>query len=82
MGGMCRFVAYLGDALSLDLLLLRPSNSLVHQSFDSKEFPPCRLASSISSPSCCPASHFGHKSPAKTLSTDPVIPDRTRRSQT
>ena len=35
---MCRFVAYLGEPVSLDLLLLAPSNSLVTQSFDSKEF--------------------------------------------
>lgn len=35
---MCRFVAYLGAPVSLDLLLLKPSNSLVQQSFDSKEF--------------------------------------------
>jgi len=35
---MCRFVAYLGAPVSLDLLLLKPSNSLIHQSFDSKEF--------------------------------------------
>jgi len=35
---MCRFVAYLGEPISLDLMLLRPSNSLVNQSFDSKEF--------------------------------------------
>ncbi len=35
---MCRFVAYLGEPVSLDALLLRPSNSLVNQSFDAKEF--------------------------------------------
>ncbi|MEM8884556.1 MAG: class II glutamine amidotransferase [Planctomycetota bacterium] len=35
---MCRFVAYLGEPVSLDLLLLKPSNSLVHQSLDAKEF--------------------------------------------
>jgi len=36
--GMCRFVAYLGEPISLDLLLLKPANSLVHQSLDAKEF--------------------------------------------
>ncbi len=35
---MCRFVAYLGEPISLDSLLLKPANSLVHQSFDAKEF--------------------------------------------
>jgi ergothioneine biosynthesis protein EgtC len=35
---MCRFVAYLGGPVSLDLLLLKPSNSLIQQSFDAKEF--------------------------------------------
>ena len=35
---MCRFVAYLGEPIALDLLLLKPANSLVHQSFDAKEF--------------------------------------------
>ena len=36
--GMCRFVAYLGEPIPLDLLLLKPANSLVHQSFDAKQF--------------------------------------------
>jgi len=35
---MCRFVAYLGEPIPLELLLLKPSNSLVNQSFDAKEF--------------------------------------------
>ncbi|MHC4954672.1 MAG: class II glutamine amidotransferase [Planctomycetota bacterium] len=35
---MCRFVAYLGEPIALDLLLFRPKNSLVNQSFDAKEF--------------------------------------------
>jgi len=35
---MCRFVAYLGERIPLDHLLLRPVNSLVHQSFDAREF--------------------------------------------
>ena len=38
LGGMCRFVAYLGEPIALDMLLLRPANSLVHQSFDAREF--------------------------------------------
>jgi len=35
---MCRFGAYLGSPISLDLLLLKPENSLIQQSFDAKEF--------------------------------------------
>ncbi len=38
LAAMCRFVAYLGEPITLDSLLLRPANSLVHQSFDAKEF--------------------------------------------
>ena len=34
---MCRFVAYLGRPIILDELLLKPSNSLVHQSYDAGE---------------------------------------------
>jgi len=35
---MCRFLAYLGDPIPLDTLLLKPVNSLVHQSIDAREF--------------------------------------------
>jgi glutamine amidotransferase len=35
---MCRFVAYLGEPIPLDLLLFKPANSLVNQSFDAKLF--------------------------------------------
>ena len=34
---MCRFVAYLGRPIVVDELLLKPSNSLVHQSYDAGE---------------------------------------------
>jgi len=34
---MCRFIAYLGQPIIVDELLLKPSNSLVHQSFDAGE---------------------------------------------
>lgn len=34
---MCRFIAYLGRPIIVDELLLKPSNSLVHQSFDAGE---------------------------------------------
>ena len=30
---MCRFLLYLGDSIPLDLLIARPANSLIHQSF-------------------------------------------------
>jgi len=30
---MCRFVLYLGDSIPLDLLIVKPANSLIHQSF-------------------------------------------------
>ena len=30
---MCRFIAYLGQPIIIDELLLKPSNSLVHQSY-------------------------------------------------
>lgn len=33
---MCRFVCYLGDPVPLELLVLRPRNSLVNQSLDSR----------------------------------------------
>jgi len=34
---MCRFVAYLGRPIIVDELLIKPANSLVHQSFDAGE---------------------------------------------
>lgn len=34
---MCRFIAYLGKPIIVDELLLKPSNSLVHQSYDAGE---------------------------------------------
>ena len=34
---MCRFVAYLGKPIIVDELLLKPANSLVHQSYDAGE---------------------------------------------
>ncbi len=34
---MCRFVAYLGKPIVVDELLLKPTNSLVHQSYDAGE---------------------------------------------
>ena len=34
---MCRFVAYLGPPLRLDLLVTRPVHSLIHQSYESQE---------------------------------------------
>jgi len=34
---MCRFIAYLGRPIIVDELLLKPSNSLVHQSFSAGE---------------------------------------------
>ena len=34
---MCRFVAYLGRPIIVDELLLKPSNSLVHQSYGAEE---------------------------------------------
>ena len=30
---MCRFIAYLGQPIIIDELSLKPSNSLVHQSY-------------------------------------------------
>ncbi len=30
---MCRFVVYLGEPLTLDMLITKPANSLIHQSF-------------------------------------------------
>ena len=36
---MCRFIAYLGTPIIVDELLLKPSNSLIHQSFDAGEMP-------------------------------------------
>ena len=34
---MCRFAAYFGPTITLDHLITRPVNSLIHQSFESKE---------------------------------------------
>ena len=34
---MCRFVAYLGRPITVDELLLKPTNSLVNQSYDAEE---------------------------------------------
>ena len=34
---MCRFVAYLGKPIIVDELLLKPTNSLVHQSYNGGE---------------------------------------------
>ena len=34
---MCRFIAYLGRPIIVDELLVKPTNSLVHQSFDAGE---------------------------------------------
>ena len=34
---MCRFIAYLGRPIIVDELLLKPPNSLVHQSFGAEE---------------------------------------------
>ena len=34
---MCRFIAYLGPDVTLDTLITRPRNSLIHQSFDNEE---------------------------------------------
>ncbi|MFC1795699.1 class II glutamine amidotransferase [Pseudomonadota bacterium] len=36
---MCRFIAYLGQPIIIDELLLKPSNSLVHQSYSAGEMP-------------------------------------------
>jgi len=36
---MCRFIAYLGKPIMADELLLKPANSLVHQSFSAGEMP-------------------------------------------
>lgn len=36
---MCRFIAYLGKPIMADELLLKPTNSLVHQSFHAGEMP-------------------------------------------
>ena len=34
---MCRFVAYLGRSITADELLIKPKNSLIHQSFQARE---------------------------------------------
>jgi len=36
---MCRFIAYLGQPIMADELLLKPANSLVHQSYSAGEMP-------------------------------------------
>ncbi len=36
---MCRFIAYLGKPVMADELLLKPANSLIHQSFSAGEMP-------------------------------------------
>jgi len=36
---MCRFIAYLGRPIVVDELLLKPANSLVHQSYDAGDTP-------------------------------------------
>ena len=36
---MCRFIAYLGKPIMADELLLKPANSLVHQSYHAGEMP-------------------------------------------
>ena len=36
---MCRFIAYLGKPIMADELLLKPTNSLVHQSYSAGEMP-------------------------------------------
>ena len=36
---MCRFIAYLGKPIIVDELLLKPANSLVHQSYSAGEMP-------------------------------------------
>jgi ergothioneine biosynthesis protein EgtC len=35
---MCRFIAYLGEAITLESLVVRPRNSLINQSIDAQEF--------------------------------------------
>jgi len=35
---MCRFVAYLGQPITLDTLITLPRNSLINQSTDAREF--------------------------------------------
>jgi len=36
---MCRFIAYLGKPIMADELLLKPANSLIHQSYSANEMP-------------------------------------------
>lgn len=36
---MCRFVLYLGEPLTLDVLTTKPAHSLIHQSYQSRERP-------------------------------------------
>jgi ergothioneine biosynthesis protein EgtC len=36
---MCRFIAYLGQPIIVDELLIKPKNSLVHQSYGAEEMP-------------------------------------------
>ena len=37
MEAMCRFLLYMGPSTSLESLITQPENSLVHQSYKSKE---------------------------------------------
>jgi len=41
---MCRFIAYLGKPIIIVELLLKPVNSLVHQSFQTTSSPSTRLS--------------------------------------
>jgi predicted glutamine amidotransferase len=34
---MCRFIAYLGRPIFVDELLLKPPNSLIHESYEAEE---------------------------------------------
>ena len=34
---MCRFIAYLGKPIIVDELLVKPSNSLIHQNYSAEE---------------------------------------------
>ncbi len=34
---MCRWIGYVGSPLNMDELILKPENSLIHQSLNSKE---------------------------------------------
>ena len=34
---MCRFVAYLGEPIIVEDIIVKPTNSLIHQSYDAEE---------------------------------------------